>query len=414
MKELKFSFFDSPKGIRETRPQRDIDLKELYLIFKSRELSIKTDKVRNSSGEDQKRLKSLLPYITPYGTFYERSNQHIRHYNNKLIAFDFDNLNEVEIDQIREISKNAKNILFCMLSPRGQGIKVFGLLNHNFTKENHSTAIKKHLTEILQVFGLEDFQPDTMQFTLSQAFFLCFDRDMIFNPDATATNEIIRFSSLAPNRKKNPFTYDISNEKTDNIIQGILRNNISLFLNETPGNRHSTLLKNIKAFGMIKQYKPEIENDYFDQLRVSIHSVYESDIERSDALRTLISIRDNSTPQRIDILDQSISEMNEISQVFFHFQSGREYQSESDQISLRHGWVIWSLDGYKLAWYHSSFGLSKVHIKLSGIQTAKKINRLNMIPNVNVSKFESHLFLNEDIWTGEELLITEKNFVNHG
>jgi hypothetical protein len=57
MKELKFSFFDSPKGIRETRPQRDIDLNELYLIFKSRELSIKTDKVRNSSGRRSEKIK---------------------------------------------------------------------------------------------------------------------------------------------------------------------------------------------------------------------------------------------------------------------------------------------------------------------------------------------------------------------
>jgi hypothetical protein len=121
MKEIKFSFFHSEKGISNKHPQKEIDLNSLFRIFQSEKLISYTNAIKNAENEDlQKELKLHLPFITPFGTFEKKENSLITHYNQNFIAFDFDYLEAHEIEEIKNKAKQSQNVIYCGISPAWQ------------------------------------------------------------------------------------------------------------------------------------------------------------------------------------------------------------------------------------------------------------------------------------------------------
>jgi hypothetical protein len=411
MKELKFSFFYSDKGIKETTPTKEIDLKELFKIYQSETLFNLTKAVRNSTGETQRILKNKLPFITPYGTFNQRKNDRIEHYNKNLIALDFDYLEAHEIEEIKTISKQSKNIVLCGLSPRGKGLKILALISHDFEIENHSTNIKKNVSKILEILNLDKYKCDHSQFTLSQAFFLSHDPGIILNLNAIATNEILENSK--PLKKEITFNSKIQNRnRIENILTGLFNRNIDELLNASPGNRHQKILLNIKAFGFIRAYWQEIENEYFTRLENVIETIYEDRNEKQSALKTLHDIRDKATPQSSDKIEEIISENLEIQRVNKAFITGKEYTGLKDQIEIKFGFVFWYFDKYLIA--KKPLFENKLFIKFSGYATAKKIDRLNSFPGVEIIELSSNsVLLNGAFWSGSEKIILTENVFNY-
>jgi hypothetical protein len=90
-----------------------------------------------------------LPFITPFGTFEAREKTKIKHYNRNLIAFDFDYLKPHEIEEIKLKAKKSQNVIYCGISPRGNGVKMLMLFNHSFDFENHATNLKHYAKDIV-------------------------------------------------------------------------------------------------------------------------------------------------------------------------------------------------------------------------------------------------------------------------
>lgn len=409
MKEIKFSFFYSEfSGIKDTKPKKEIDIPELFKIYNSEKLIELSKGVREARGESQKQLKNMLPAITPYGTFSKRGNDFLCHYNQNLIALDFDNLELNEIEEIKAICRNSENVLLCALSPRNAGLKILAFINHEFTPENHATCIKQNLSKILSILGLNKFTPDESQSTLSQAFFLCHDPGMYFNAKATATN--IPLQAIKPTRKQITINHATFNkDRVSNILNGLLNRNIEEMINAPNGNRHQTILKNIKAFGLIKTYDQTLMEIYFQRLKSAIEMAYlnESKEEIEQALKTLSAIRENSRPETSDLIEEAIRENNRIEIASSYFINAKEYKHEKDSIEVYYNRIAWYFEGYLLARYNPSTP-DEIYICFSGFPTAKKIDRLNSINGVKIIETKDHVLLNGEIWCGSQKTIISK------
>lgn len=409
MKEIKFSFFYSEfAGIKDTKPKKEIDIPELWKILNSEKLIELSKGVREAVGESQKQLKSMLPAITPYGTFTKRGNDFLCHYNQNLIALDFDNLESIEIEEIKTICRNSENVLLCALSPRNEGIKILAFINHDFTPENHATCIKQNLSKILSILGLNKFTPDESQSTLSQAFFLCHDPGMYFNAKATAKN--IPLQAIKPTRKQITINHTTFNkDRVSNILNGLLNRNIEEMINAPNGNRHQTILKNIKAFGLIKTYDSTLMESYFQRMTSAIEMAYlnESKEEIEQALKTLATAREKAIPQTSDLIEQSIEENNRIEIASSYFTNGKEYKHDKDSIEIYCNRIAWYFEGYLLARY-DILTPETIYICYRGIPTAKKIDRLNSINGVKIIEAKDFVLLHGEIWTGSQRAINTK------
>jgi hypothetical protein len=409
MNELKFSFFYSDFGIKETTPTKEIDILDLFKIYNSEKLINLSKGVREATGESQSILKSKLPFITPYGTFSKKANDKITHYNQNLIALDFDHLKPHEIEEIREICRHSENVIICALSPRNEGLKVLALINNDFTPENHTTSIKQNLSKIMSILGLEKYMPDHSQFTLSQALFLCHDSEMLFNLNARATNDPLQ--PHKPTRKEIiSNNNNFNNNRIKNVINGILNRNIDTMINAMPGNRHATILLNIKAFGIIKTYATDLENEFYQRLQKAIEYSYFNDPSEAlkQALITLDTIKDKATPQSIDIIEKIKEDNQSIELAYINFIQGSQYINGKDQVYKRgENLMYWIYDGFQIA----SIDIeekSTLRIKFSGYPTAKKIDRLKTLPGVEITETNDGILLNGAIWLGEEKIIELK------
>lgn len=407
MKDLKFSLFHSDKGIKELNPRGEVDIIQLFKYYHSENLIELSKGVREAIGSSQDQLKMRLPYITPYGIFSQRENKSITHYNRNLIAIDLDHLELEEIATIRDICRNCENVLLCALSPRNKGLKILAMVNHEFTPENHTTSTKHHKKEILNILGLDHYidKIDISQFTLSQGFFLCHDPHMIFNLNATAKNTPLQ--PHTPTRKEVVANHSIYNhDRISKYIQGVLNRNVSDLVNAQPGNRHATILLNIKGFGLIRNYAKELEEDYFNKLQNVIEFIYRNNDPEDivSALRTLYNIQDKATPQSCDKIEEIINDNKEIQNALTCFLNGVEYESNHDEIRIFSSAINWYYDGYLLA-QRTSEG---TNICYRGYPTAKKIDRLKSIEGVDIVETSEGVLLYGYLWNGSTKTIQPK------
>jgi hypothetical protein len=428
MKELKFSFFFSQRGIKETAPTKEISALELIKIYHSERLINLSKGVREAQGSSQDQLKSLLPYITPYGTFLKRENKSIEHYNSNLIAFDFDKLEPHEISEIKDICRNSQSVFICVLSPRNEGLKVLALINHEFTIDNHAIGIKENLSKILQHLGFDNFKPDIAQFTLSQAFFLCYDSDMIINLNASATNEPFKIKEPTKREILNSNNTTFNKGRIDTYIDNLLKRNISEMANAQKGTRHPKILLNIKAFGMIKMYCKEHENNYSERLEKAIEIAYheEGDDIIKQAKKTLEEVRLKAEARKLDIIEDIKRDNQAIEIAYNHFIQGVDYfhdQNEgkeisenyeilTDQISNCYKVINWHFQGYLIAQRNREN--NQIKICYRGHPTHKKIDRLRAFKGVELIETKDAVLLNGEIWEGEQRTIeTAPNKMSH-
>jgi ribosomal protein S8 len=427
MKELRFSFFFSKEGIKGTSPTKEISALELVKIYHSEGLINLSKGVREAQGSSQDQLKSLLPYITPYGTFLKRANKAIDHYNSNLIAFDFDHLDPHEISEIKDICRNSQSVFICVLSPKNKGIKVLALINHNFTIDNHATGIKENISKILQHLGLDNFKPDISQFTLSQGFFLCYDSEMIINLNARATNEPFNIKERTKKEVLSSNNSTFNKGRIDTYIENLLNRNISQMASSPPGSRHATILLNIKAFGMIKQYKTDLENDYFERLEKAIEIAYHEEVDDiiDQAKKTLHDVKLNAIATPLDVIENIKRDNKAIEIAYNHFIQGVKYYNDQnegrdileeenliDEISVFCGTVNWSFQGYLIA--QKSRINNEIKICYRGYPTHKKIDRLRSFKGVELIETKEGVLLNGEIWEGKQRTIeTVPNNVIH-
>jgi hypothetical protein len=399
--------FHSEIGIKETKPKKEIDLKNLFQILQSEKLIELTQGIRTAPNDlIRDELKLKLPFITPFGTFEMRDKTKIIHYNQNLIAFDFDYLKPHEIEEIKEKAKKSQNVIYCGISPRGNGVKMLMLFNHSFDFENHATNLKHYAKDILKTIGIEN-DPDPAQFVLSQAMFLSHDENAYYNLFATATNEPLE--PFKPIREKHaPKIVIESHSRIDKFLIGSLRKKVEFLVNTNEGARHSAILNTIQIVGLMRYYSPHLENEFYNSLKQAVIVMYgnEQTAIENNALKTLDDIFVKAETRTLDKIEEIISDINNIQRVFHCFENGEEITLNSDRLFWNYNrtYLKWELNGYPLITMRKTPTESIYSFQVYGIPTRAKIERLNKFYFIEIELLANgKMILNGEVWDGETI-----------
>lgn len=421
-KNLKFSFFHSNKGIQNCNPKGEIDLNELFSLLKSSFLEELTGVIRDTTDETVKiELKLRLPYITPYGTFSYRENKSITTYNSNLIALDFDNLEESSLNYIRERIIESKRAYYVGVSPRGKGLKALIFAGCNFTRDNHYLSLKNNTDKILEYLDLDpSIILDQNQFKLSQPFFLSYDERAYFNPNPFTLIE--DFEILKPYEKEAhiynnsiPLS-DVSEEskkRIGRVLEGLYQKLGTHYKNTTEGNRHNSIVKVSNFASYLRQYLPEKETYYKERLFLIVEGMY-SDKERlTSRFKESFEVAWDKEPFGYCApLEKINTETTELKKVVNCFLNGEQYEYKgenykgdetTDKIIITPNGVKWTYNGYSLAYKRNDS--KEFTIKVLGVPFPDKLERLNLLPNVDIFKAIDILILNGKQWDGKETLL---------
>lgn len=291
MKQIKFSlFYDVKKGIYCTEPASIIDLNRLVMIYKSELVKDITEKIKTAQGEEKQQLKKQLPFITPYGTFSPtRANVNITHTNNQLIALDIDGLTNEEVRIIKFTLISHGSTLLCAISPRGNGIKAFIMVNDVVPTEHHYETLKINKSHIAERLGILEFESkiDIAQFKLCQPWFIAYDEELYFN-DKAESLDIVLIEYNEPVYLDTPVNFDMITdikEKTkylepinyriktyfDRSVNGLVK----FFAVCSEGNRHSSIVK-VQTIASWIHYAPQIEDEVKETLLKACVDMYGS------------------------------------------------------------------------------------------------------------------------------------------
>jgi hypothetical protein len=425
MKELKFSFFYSPNGITNTKPKKEISLIELFEILQSDYLKTLTEAIREATDTElQKKLKNKLPYITPYGTFEERTNSKILTYNSNLIALDFDNLNTFQISYIRSRLIESGRTYYVGTSSRGKGIKALIFAGCNFDSENHYESLKHNKESILEYVGIEREELDLRMFVLSQPFFLNYDEKAYFNLNPLTLIE--EKERLRPYKKESPIYNRITplievteegKNRIDKYLKGCYELLVSKYQTIKEGNRHNSIAM-IRSFASyLRTYQPGKESYYKERLYVYISSMYSEEERRisrvQESFNTAWSEIQFGHCQAIENINNEVLRLKELVNCFLNGLEceyiGKDYKGREtvDKIELTKNGIKWTLNGYSLA--YRDLEEDYFTIKILGHTTPEKVERLNLLPNIKIIQFQEITVLNGKEWNGKETVINSQS-----
>lgn len=180
--EVKFSLYGA--GINSTsgqKPYMQGTLRDVCAWMSTPRMASITRQLRAIDDESgQKRFKTeRLPFATFSGQFsYRKADGLIQH--SGLQCFDFDHLSADDIANARQLLLSdpyfGTELIFT--SPRGNGIKwVTHVDLSRATHEQWYSAVRAYLHSS---YGLE---ADSAPSNVASACFLCFDAEMVVNPD---------------------------------------------------------------------------------------------------------------------------------------------------------------------------------------------------------------------------------------
>jgi hypothetical protein len=165
-KQFTMSFFDAP--ITNVVPQCECSVEQVYqLITRDETLRLLTEQVRNAA--DLRRAKaSLLPFVTPCGTFSRRNSQSLVAPSG-LVVIDVDHLDSYDeaVAMRRALFDDPLlHPVLTFISPSGRGVKAFVPYDTSSTLLDASTAIVDAATEAaLQVNRIVENLKYAMEFT---------------------------------------------------------------------------------------------------------------------------------------------------------------------------------------------------------------------------------------------------------
>ncbi|WP_294558975.1 BT4734/BF3469 family protein [uncultured Bacteroides sp.] len=138
-------------------PFCEVSVEQVYeMITCNEKLRILTEQVRNS-GDIREAKASLLPYVTPCGTFTRRSSKNFVAVSG-LVVVDIDHLDSYqEAVEMRSKLFNDKLLrpILTFISPSGRGVKAFVPCNHLHMNEANSVTenIKWALAYVVLIYG---------------------------------------------------------------------------------------------------------------------------------------------------------------------------------------------------------------------------------------------------------------------
>lgn len=348
MEKLKFSLFVG-NGIYNTDPKREINFKQLVEILESDQLKLLSKQIRDClDPKIRKSLKMQLPYITTYGTFTKRNNDSIVHFNNNLVAFDFDDLDLDSIDFIKSKCRKSSNVLYCGKSPRSNGVKILMLVNHEFTTRNHRENLLIYAEEIQKDLGIEEFECDIAQFTLSQPYFISHDIDSHINFEAVATNGT--YKEKQKEKIELPLRTFIGNtSRIDHVLVGMLIKKCSYIKAESKKG-HRIIQNCIKLVGTMKHYNNDLESQFFEYLENAFIYLYGSEKEylAYNGKTTLESVFKTADHRNDELLDKLATDIENIDKAFNSFVNKENKSYGVDTITSENNLITWIHKGQVL------------------------------------------------------------------
>lgn len=276
-KEHKFSlFYDTKKGIKNTKPKQAIDFKRLVAIYKSDKVSELTKQLRNASFEDKPRIKLQLPFFTPYGVFTMRNNESIAHHNSNIAALDFDGLDKTSAQDLKRKLTQNKSVLLCCISPRENGVKALVLLDNTTEPETHYNTLKFNSDAICEGLGIDEYKSysDRAQFVLCQPMFIAHDQELYVNENATPLIKLQPYQ--APPIEHQERTILAPAFQSNRVEKYLLNASNKLYneLTSTPeGTRHHSIIKVQKIASWI-HYAPHLESEIKNHLQSAVILMY--------------------------------------------------------------------------------------------------------------------------------------------
>ena len=166
---MNFSYFQSP--VKNVVPYKDIDLQQLHKLITGPYLAAVTQQVRQA--DDYGKAKAtLLPYITPAGTFTRRHTDSVVSMSG-LLSFDFGHF---DVTSAKEELIRFEGVQFVYTSPSGKGLKA--IIENPYQCKTYAEEFQRLKVLIKQRTGLEaDNTPD-----LARACFVCHDPEAWIKP----------------------------------------------------------------------------------------------------------------------------------------------------------------------------------------------------------------------------------------
>lgn len=333
IKDIKVSLFIG--GKKAVNPKKYILLSEVSKIAMSKEqqeLTYKT--IAETDSEKQQILKAKSPFITPYGTFSYRNNESIITHNCHIVAFDFDQMQTIEVIKLISILIANKSCVLCFKSPRQKGVKALFLISDAILLEKHYDTLKGNAAALLQAIGAIEFIKflDNSQFVLCQPLYLSYDPNLYENSNA----EPLQIKLIAPQEtefKSYPireWSGTISQNKKSRILNYIIvaTDILCMDLEFETGARHPNIAKVKGIAGLIKMYSLPIEAEIYERLENSIVIMYGSESEAkagnayksmrdaweaaeplyNETIETILNEQESENPFPIDVIPQPFKE----------------------------------------------------------------------------------------------------------
>lgn len=307
---LRFSlFYDKEKGIFETTPHKQITFNDLVDIYQSDWLRIRTNYLLEAAtDEERQERKKELPFITPYGTFTQRNNSSIEHYNSRLIALDIDGLTPNTATAICKHLATIPATMLSTISPRQKGVKALILIANEMKLEQHFETLKHNKNIIATNLGLTAWADnvDLAQFVLCQPFFLSSAPLFFFNEKPTALNLKLQ-QYTPPQIEEKEFTRNVSRtDRVDIYLQRAADNLEQFFASCGAGDRHRNIIR-VQSIASWLHYAPHLRLSIKRQLLNAVISMY-GDLrtaQKNNAIKTFDNAF-NTPNQANDTIEQII------------------------------------------------------------------------------------------------------------
>ncbi len=302
------------KGIRYTKPNRKIDLQQLYqlILNGAHRGQIETIRHLKQKGDNYyKTLKESLFYITPHVVVKERKLSD-EHFTENFICFtgflyfDLDNVKNVLQEKQRIIDQYGNQVALVCLSPSGAGLTILVRVSNEITKGTFQFIWNKVRTTVLKH---EKVDPNATG--IGRAMFISYDPDVFVNyesivdvdmKDVKIGNQPISYSSLynsldsdlsKSNNKEKYKRYHVYN--LDQILANIITKTIVPISNRVVEFKEVEVLDEIRIMFKIRD---DYKHAFFYRI---IHQLYylNKDVELDYIYSYLFFINNNKTTERM-------------------------------------------------------------------------------------------------------------------
>lgn len=172
----KFSFYKRP--VKNTIPDKEINLVEIYNLVKSESYKSNTEYHRGISDKAEARTYKAqnFDYVTFSGIFSKRSDKALLKHSG-LLTIDFDHIPDIEALKQALVQDEYFETEFMFVSPSGDGLK--WVIPIDLTQGSHDFLFRAVAAYIRQTYSLE---VDKTGKDISRACFLPYDDDVYINP----------------------------------------------------------------------------------------------------------------------------------------------------------------------------------------------------------------------------------------